>query len=803
MLRILSVSVALILVGAVAVGAGAVYVLYSFGRGLPEYKQLAVYEPPVMTRVHAADGQLIAEYARQRRLYVPIAAVPQVIIDAFLSAEDKNFYDHMGIDINGVLRAIITNVQAIGSDKRPVGGSTITQQVAKNFLLNNEVSYERKIKEAILALRIERAFTKDRILELYLNDVYLGRGAYGVASAALNYFDKSLEEVTLPEAAYLAVLLKAPNNYHPIYKTEAAIIRRNWIIGRMLEDGKITQEEAETAIATPLEVDLGRETHFVQAEYFAEEIRRELYGIYGEDMLYEGGLSVRSTLVPRLQRAAQTALRNGILAYDRRHGWRGPLGHTEPGDASSEILQNFQAEGLYPSWQLALVVEAVDRYSIVELKDGTPGVIPLQQMSWAREWREGQRVGGQVRRADDVLDAGDIVAVEATGVNLQGTMVYELRQIPDVNGAIIAMDPHTGRILAMEGGISYATSEFNRATQAARQPGSAFKPFVYSAALLEGFTPSTLVLDAPFVIDQGPGLGIWKPANYSQEFYGPSTLRLGLEKSRNLMTVRLAQYIGMDRVVDMAGRFGVVENMRPTLAMALGAGETTLLQLTAGYSMLVNGGHEIEPTLIDRIQDRRGRTVFRHDRRQCIGCSANAWYGQAEPFLADERARVIDSATAYQIVAMLEGVIQRGTGVGARIPGRPLAGKTGTSNDALDTWFIGFSPDFAVGVYAGFDNPRTLGDREQGASIAAPIFREFIAEALEKEPAIPFRIPSDIRLVRVNAKTGLPAAPNDRNAILEAFKPGTEPIAERWVLDGTGGVLQTSTSPRVGTGGLY
>ncbi len=776
------------------------YLFYHYGRDLPDYRQLADYEPPTVTRLHAGDGRLLVEYATEKRVYVPVKAIPRRVINAFLAAEDKNFYSHPGIDFLSVARAIVTNVGNLAGGRRPVGASTITQQVAKNFLLTNEVSISRKVKEAILAFRIEQAFDKDRILDLYLNEIYLGFGSYGVAAAALNYFNKSLDELTVAEAAYLAALPKAPNNYHPIRKLQAAVARRDWVIGRMLEDGRIDSTEAEVAWAEPLQVHRVDPTEIVRADHFVEEVRRELAGIYGETNLYEGGLSVRTTLDPRLQRIADRVLRAGLIAYDRRHGWRGPVAtlgeelfsveSEETGESGGwrEALAAIEPPKGADPWRLAVVTGLDETQAEIGLDDGATGYIPMAELTWARPWLKRQRVGAKPKRPDAVLSVGEVVLVEPVAADGEGK-AYEagahgLRQIPGIDGGLVAMDPHTGRVLAMSGGFSYDRSQFNRATQARRQPGSAFKPFVYLAALDSGFTPATIVLDAPFVIDQGAGQGKWKPANYSRKFYGPAPMRIGLEKSRNLMTVRLAQTIGMDKVVATARRFGIIDDMPPMLSMALGAGETTLLRLTSAYAMLVNGGRRIDPTLIDRIQDRHGLTIFRHDIRDCPGCRDQAWNGQEPPELPDERERVADPASAYQLVSMLQGVVERGTGRRVRAVGKPLAGKTGTTNKSMDTWFLGFAPDLAVGVFAGFDEPRPLGARETGSSVSAPVFRDFMAAALEGRPAIPFRIPGGIRLVRINGDTGRVARPGDKRVILEAFKPGTVPSGDQAVIDG-------------------
>jgi penicillin-binding protein 1A len=791
----------------VAAGVGFLAVLYTFGSDLPDIEQLEDYEPPVTTRVHAADGRLLTEFARERRLFVPISAIPKRVVDAFLAAEDQHFYSHEGLDFIGIMRAALTNMVNAATDRRLVGASTITQQVAKNFLLSGEVSYDRKIREAILAYRIEQAFTKEEILELYLNEIYLGVGSYGVAAASLNYFDKSLNELSLADIAYLAALPKAPNNYHPTRKTEAAIGRRNWVLGRMAKEGFITDEQAEQTGAEPLSINRGGNGEVFNAAYFNEEIRRQLQTMYGNDALYEGGLSVRTSLEPQLQTVAEDVLQRGLITYDRRHGWRGPVGHMnlefmQPENWQQRLVDNQKFVPL-KQWRLSVVLSFKEKDAVIGFEDGTLGVLRYEDLRWARRWLSTNARSGRPKSAEDLLMAGDMILVERVTIDDQPGDYYSLQKKPAIEGALVAMDPHTGRVLALVGGFDFSTSEFNRATQAARQPGSAFKPFVYAAALDQGYTPSDLILDAPFVIDQGYGQGKWKPANYTNKFYGPSTLRLGIEKSRNLMTVRLAQSIGMDPIVEYAQRFGIIDAMPATLAMSLGAGETTLLKITAAYSMLVNGGKKITPTMIDRIQDRRGGTVYRSDDRPCETCEVETWEDQTTPVVADGREQVIDAGTAYQITSFLEGVVQRGTGVRIRAVGKPLAGKTGTTNDSQDTWFIGFSPDLAVGIFAGFDQPRSLGKKETGSSVAAPIFRDFFKEALADAPATPFRIPPGIRLVRVNVKTGLPTTPDDKNVILEAFKPGTEPAGPRAVLDGSRQIEQMDDLAPVGTGGLY
>jgi len=824
LLKIFWVLFGLGIIGSLCAAGGLVYVFWHFGRDLPDYQQLANYEPPVMTRVHAGDGRLLAEYATERRVFVPIRAMPRRIIHAVMAAEDKNFYSHYGVDFLSLVRATLTNVKNLGSGRRPVGASTITQQVAKNFLLTNEVSYERKIKEAILAFRIERAFSKNRILELYLNEVYLGYGSFGVAAAALNYFDKPLDELSIAQSAYLAALLKAPANYHPIRKKKAALARRNWVIGRMAIDGRITKAQAAVAKTEPLEVVSRSDTEFVRADYFAEEVRRELADRYGDDTLYTGGMNVQTTLDPHLQEIAGRTLRDGLISYDRRHGWRGPIstiaGVADVADVAKKLESLVPPKGL-GGWQLAVVTALDDVQATIIVQGYGPGIIPLREMRWARAWLKGEKRGPRVKKTTDVLHIGDVVPVETVKTytmgskknkNVQvleyGEHTFALRQIPAIQGAVVALDPHTGRVLAMSGGFDYDASQFNRATQAKRQPGSAFKPFVYLAALDSGFTPATLILDAPFVIDQGPGLPKWRPANYTNKFYGPSTMRLGIEKSRNLMTVRLAQTIGMEKIAEYARKFGVIKNLPQQLAMALGAGETTLLNLTAAYGELVNGGKKITPTFIDRIQDRNGITVYRHDKRACVGCDAVTWTGQPVPVIADQRVQLTDPASAYQMVSMLEGTVQNGTGRRAKAVGKPLGGKTGTTNDGRDAWFVGFSPDLTVGVFTGFDEPRSLGKHEQGASVALPIFTDFMKGALKNTPPVPFRIPPGILLVRINRTTGLPIKGGEGRWIQEAFKPGTVPTDTSQVLGGdVNSGLSSSNgdgeAPSTGTGGLY
>ncbi len=830
-------------VGAVVAVCGFIYVLHYYSQDLPAYDQLRNYEPPIVTRLYAGDGRLLAEFAEEKRVFVPIEFIPDRVKNAFIAAEDQNFYRHNGVDMKAVARAIVKNVKNIGTGRRPEGASTITQQVAKNFFFSNEVSYVRKIKEAILAYRMSNTLGRDHILELYLNQIYLGGGAHGVAAAALYYFDKSLEELNIAEVAYLAALPKAPNNYHPVKNHDEALARRNWVISRMAIEGYITDAQAEMAQAIPLEMkhDSSEE---VDAPYFAEEVRRELSERYGEDILYQGGLAVKTSVDPKLQDIAERSLRKGLMEYDKRHGYRGALTTFETLSDWRKNLADVPApEGMLREWSLAAVLEVSAGSAKIGFVEHDQGEVKLATSKWAREYKnDGYALGPAIKSLDQVLKVGDIIIVEPVKAegnandNAEAKQEYEIQQVPIVQGALMALNPHTGRVLAMQGGWNYryGHSEFNRATQAQRQPGSSFKPFVYLAALEAGFTPATLVLDAPFVLEDDVA-GTWKPKNYSKEFYGPTTLRVGIEKSRNLMTVRLADYIGMEKIAQYSDRFGITDNMPPLLANSLGSAETTLLRMTAAYGMLVNGGKRLNPTFVDRIQDRYGNTIFKHDDRACSRCGDKIkWEDQGVPVIEDNRESIADERAVYQIVSIMQGVIDRGTGARLRYLNRPLAGKTGTTNDSRDAWFMGFTPDLVVGVYVGFDRPRSLGRRESGSSAAVPIFGAFMEEALDGVPVSPFRRPSGIRNVRINAETGVRARPGDKKVIWESFIVGNEPTDEMYILgeDGislmpsygfdeynydqyympsAGGleslppelVQQPPTSATTGTGGLY
>jgi penicillin-binding protein 1A len=786
----------------VLAAAGAALVIFKFEQDLPDYSHLKNYEPPVMTRVHAADGSLLAEYSRERRLYLPSSAIPDLVKQAFISAEDKNFYSHRGFDPEGILRAAVVFAEG---KKHIQGASTITQQVAKNFLLTSDRTVERKIREVLLSLRIESAYSKDKILELYLNEIYLGLGNYGVAAAALNYFNKSVHELSVAEVAYLAALPKEPSALNPFRNHDRAIERRNYVIGRMLDDGYITSDEAKQARAEPLNIHPRVLTpNAIAGGFFAEEVRRELLDRYGEKKLYEGGLSVRTTLDPKMQLMARKALVDGLVRYDEAHGWHGVVKSIDLGQDWGVALGQIPEFGDIKPWRLAVALDVTDSAIRIGMQpphessgdlspERTTGVVSLVGAQWT------------YRRPKQLVKPGDVVYVEPLA-NKAGE--YRLRQIPEVSGAAVAMDPFTGRVLAMVGGFSFDQSEFNRATQAYRQPGSSFKPLVYAAALDNGYTPSSIVLDEPITIDQGNG-ETWTPENFEGKSGGPHTLRYGIEHSINQMTVRLARDIGMPLISEYAKKFGVYDNLPPYLSMSLGAGETTVLKMVTAYSMFDNGGMPIKATLIDRIQDRWGNTIYRHDERICEGCDAAKWDNQDEPKLIDKRKDprnlVTDPLTAYQITSIMQGVIQRGTGISISELKRTLAGKTGTTNDAKDLWFVGYSPNLAFGVFMGYDKPRSLGGSAQAALYTAPIFRDFMKMALKDTPDTPFRVPPGVKLISVDVHSGMRAT--GQGSILEAFKPGTAP-PDSW---GGGGVAQggggggddSERSVGSGTGGLY
>src|SRR5262245_38375527 len=808
--------------------AGVAGAIWHFSRDLPDYSQLQDYEPPVMTRVHASDGALLGEYAKERRLYLPIQAMPKLVTNAFLAAEDKNFYEHGGLDFTGLARAAVVYVQNFGSNRRPQGASTITQQVAKNFLLTNEVSFTRKIKEALLAMRIEKAYSKDHILELYLNEIYLGLGAYSIAAASLVYFDKSVDELTVAEAAYLAALPKMPATLHPVRNRDRAIERRNYVIDRLQENGWIKQADADKARKDPLIVtSRSNGAHTFAGEYFAEEVRRDIFERYGEKKLYEGGLSVRTTLDPKVQVMARKTMAAGLVNYDETQGYRGPVSKLDiSGDWGVKLADVKSLSDISP-WRMAVVLETSDQSARIGFQPGRElggavskerqtGLITIDGVKWAKV-ASGPTRGKTPMAVSQVLSPGDVIYADPLfkdGNPVEGQ--FRLRQLPEVSGAMVAMDPLTGRVLAMVGGFSFDQSQFNRATQAYRQRGSSFKPIVYSAALDNGYTPSTQVVDAPIEIDPGQGGQVWRPENFSNgKYLGPTTLRNALRLSLNTVTVRLAQDIGMPLISEYARRFGVYDELPNYLSYALGAGETTAMRMVTAYSMIANGGRRVKPTLIDRIQDRYGRTIFKHDARECRGCDApGGWKNQPEPQLVDRREQVLDAMTAYQITSLMEGVVNAGTATVVKEVGKPIAGKTGTTNEAKDAWFIGFSPDIAVGIYMGYDKPRPLGkgNAATGGHLAAPIARDFLKLALADKPAVPFKVPAGIKLIRVVSKTGMRAGPGENaGTILEAFKPGTAPPDNYSVIgvaDADGRMPQQPPPDsgffmRPGTGGLY
>ena len=726
--------------------------LWYFSSDLPDYKILSSYKPPVSSRVHSGEGQLIAEYALQKRLFIPYDSIPKKVIYSFLSAEDKNFFTHPGIDAKSITRAIIKNLKNISSEKRLEGASTITQQVAKNFLLSSEVSLKRKIKEAILAFRIERAYSKERIMELYLNQIYLGEGTYGIAAASLEYFDKAVNDLNYVESALLAALPRAPSKYNPYKSPERAKKRRNIVLKNLYENSYINKTQYDNLKEKEIRTKKRKIKLIEEANFYSEEVRRIVSDTYGYDSLYKGGLSIRTPLNSNYQIEALKALRKGLEAYDKRHGWRGPITNLAKEEWKKNIHQFIPEKSL--DWKLAKVVEVDKLITKIEIENEEIGFIDFKNIAWTRK-----------KSFEDLLIPNDIIYVKKIKKNK-----WNLKQLPKVNGAIIVMDPHTGRVLAMVGGFSYKLSEFNRVTQAKRQPGSAFKPFVYAAALENGFTPSTLVLDAPFVIDQGVGLKTWKPENYGKKFYGPSTLRTGIEKSRNLMTVRVAQKVGFEKISRITNRLGIYNDVPELLSVSLGSAETTLVQLTNAYCTFVNGGKKVTPIFIDRIQDRRGKTIFNADKRKCLGCEEISYLNEEIPTIQDDREQIISPATAYQITSMLEGVVKRGTGRNLRDLKLTLAGKTGTTNKNMDAWFLGFTSKIVIGVYVGFDEPESLGRYETGAKAALPIFKNFIKNVVKKKEALPFKIPKDINLVMVDAETGLRPNINTKKIIYESFK---------------------------------
>ena len=725
-----------------------------FSYGLPDYKKLSNYEPSVLSRVYAESGELIGEFAIEKRLFIPFNSIPDKVINSFLSAEDKNFFDHPGIDAKGVTRAVIKNIDNILSNKRLEGASTITQQVAKNFLLTNEVSLKRKIKEAILAFRIEKAYSKKRILELYLNEIYLGKGTYGVASASLEYFNKSVKELNYNEAALLAALPKAPSKYNPYNSIEKATARRNMVLKNLNDNGYISNDELQKFLKQKINLKKRKVFLIKEAKSYTEEVRRIVKTDYGFEKLYSEGLSISTPLDGKYQIAALNSLRFGIEKYDKRHGWRGPISNIFKDKNWKNVINDIKIDETL-NWEIVQILKVDNYISEIKFIDTNKiAKMPFENLEWTRK-----------KDFIDLFEIGDLIFVKKTKSN-----IWTLKQLPLVNGGMVVMDPHNGKVKALVGGYSFKSSEFNRATQAKRQPGSAFKPIVYASALENGFLPNSLILDAPFVSEQGVGLKDWKPENYGKKFYGPSTLRKGIEKSRNLMTVRIAQKLGFDKISKTSVDLGVYENVPELLSVSLGSNETTLLKLTNAYCTFVNGGKKITPILINRIQNRRGKTIYNSETRICEGCSVIKDDEDFFPIILDKYKQVISEQTAYQITSMLEGVIKRGTGKKLKNLNVPLAGKTGTTNEYFDAWFIGFTSDLAIGVYIGYDTPKSLGKFETGSKTALPIFKKFVESAIYKEDMKPFKIPENIYFFPVDYDTGEITSFSEAKAISESFK---------------------------------
>ena len=727
-------------------------VLWTYSNDLPDYKFLKSYKPPVSSKVYSGNGDLVADFSQEKRVFVPFNSIPKNVINAFLSAEDKNFFKHPGVDAKGVIRAVINNISNILSSKRLEGASTITQQVAKNFLLTNEVSLNRKIKEAILAFRIERALSKERILELYLNQIYLGSGAYGVAAASLEYFDKSIKDLNYSEAALLAALPKAPSRYNPYRNPDVAKFRRNLVLKNLLENNYLPLEWYEKLTNEEIILKKNKKIYLEDAQYFIEDVRKSVIETLSYDKVYKQGFNINTPIDLNLQTIATKSLRDGLIAYDKRKGWRGPLTNKIYNSEWKKDLEKYKLENSI-NWKLA-IVKKINKFSAeIETEDNIEGVIEYQSISWTK------------KEFNKLLKPGDIIYVKNLKEN-----IFNLQQLPKVNGGIVVMDPFTGRVLALSGGFSFKQSEFNRATQAKRQPGSAFKPFVYALALENNFTPTSLVLDAPLVLDQGDDLKMWKPENYGKKFYGPSTLRVGLEKSRNLMTVRIAQNLGVEKIVDFSKALKIYDNPEELLSISLGSAETTLLKLTSAYSVFVNGGKLVEPILIDRIQDSEGNTIFNNDKRKCINCDQISYLTNDYPEIKNNYTQIFSPETAFQMTSILEGVVQRGTAKKLKDLNLNIAGKTGTTNKNTDTWFIGFTSNVLVGVYVGSDNPTPLGKYETGSKTALPIFKSFISDSINKIDARPFKAAKGTVMMVVDPSTGQKAKFNSKNTIIEVFK---------------------------------
>ncbi len=727
-------------------------ILWNFSNNIPDYKFLKNYKPPVSSKVYSGDGDLVADFSKEKRIFVPYSSLPKNVIEAFLSAEDKNFFSHPGVDAKGVLRAIIKNIQNVVTSKRLEGASTITQQVAKNFLLTNEVSLNRKIKEAILAFRIERALSKERILELYLNQIYLGSGAYGVAAASLEYFDKSIKELNYEEAALLAALPKAPSKYNPYRNIKLATFRRNLVLKNLFDNNFIDFQKYEILKEKKIILKKNKKVFLEDSQYYIEDVRKDIIEKLTYEKVYKQGFNINTPINLDLQKKATKSLRDGLISYDKRKGWHGVLTNKNYTPTWFNEVEKYALENSI-GWEIA-IIKKINQFSTeIETQSKRKGIIQYKDITWTK------------KEFNEILKTGDIVYVKKIKNNN-----FSLRQIPKVNGGIVVMDPYTGRILSLSGGFSFKKSEFNRASQALRQPGSAFKPFVYALALENNYTPSSLILDAPLVLDQGSDQKLWKPENYGKKFYGLSTLRVGLEKSRNLMTVRIAQNLGVNKIANFSKKLGIYEKPEELLSISLGSAETTLLKLTSAYSAFVNGGKIVEPILIDRIQDSEGNTIVNNEKRTCINCDQISFTSEYYPQIKDNYNQIFSPQTAYQVTSILEGVIQRGTGKKLKKLKLNLAGKTGTTNDNTDAWFIGFTSNLVIGVYVGMDNPKPLGKFETGSKVALPIFESFVKKAIKKSDARPFKASDEIIMMVVDSTTGQKAKFSSKDTIIEAYK---------------------------------
>ena len=745
-----------ILILLITVGLGLfvsiIVILWTYSNKLPDYKFLKNYKPSVSSKLYSGGGELVSDFSSEKRIFVPYNAIPKKVIHAFLSAEDKNFFSHPGVDAKGIIRAVLRNISNIIYEKRLEGASTITQQVAKNFLLSNEVSLNRKIKEAILAFRIERALSKERILELYLNQIYLGQGAYGIASASLEYFDKPISKLDYAEASLLAALPKAPSKYNPFKNIDLAKYRRDLVIRNLYDNSYISYKKYKKLLNTKIILKKRKKIYLEDARYYVEDVRKFIVEKYGFDKVYKQGFNIKTPINLKIQTIATQSLRDGLIQYDKRKGWRGPLLNKKDTNNWNNDLKKYHLEKSI-GWNLAIIKKINKFFVEIETDQKIAGKIEYQDVSWTK------------KELDKLFKVGDVVYVNKIKDN-----IFSLKQLPKANGGIVVMNPFTGRVIAMSGGFSFKRSEFNRATQASRQPGSAFKPFIYALALENNFTPSTLILDAPIVLDQGEDLKMWKPENYGKKFYGPSTLRTGLEKSRNLMTVRIALELGLKKITTFSKQLKIYENPEELMSISLGSAETTLLKLTTAYCSFINGGKLIEPIFVDRIQDSEGNTIYNSEKRVCKKCNEISFLGEEIPKITDNFPQIFSAETAYQVTSMLEGAVQRGTGRKLKDLNLDLAGKTGTTNENTDAWFVGFTSNLVVGVYVGFDEPKSLGRYETGSKTALPIFKAFIKNAVKKKDARPFKVAKNIKMIVIDLITGKKANFGSKKTIIEVFK---------------------------------